>query len=387
HSLRAASLINRINREMEVEVPLREVFRYQDVRSLAHYIDTLERGSHLAITKAPEKEYYALSAAQRRLYFLYEFNKTSLAYNMPQIVRFKGGLDKEQLQKAFERLITRHESLRTSFIVIDDEPQQKIQDSVAFSLEHYQASEKELPEVIKAFVRPFDLNQGPLIRVGLIESTEEGVTDQVLMVDIHHIITDGISQKVLVSDFMTLYNGDTLPPLELQYKDYAEWQQSEGQQERKARQKDFWKEVFTDEVHKLDLPTDYPRPRVMDNKGEVLGFELSKDQSRELMAIAETHGITIFMVMLSVYNILLAKLGNQEDIVIGTPVAGRQHADLEGMIGMFVNTLCLRNRPKGEVRYNDFLSELKTRSLEAFENQAYPYEELVDDLKIERDTS
>ncbi|UII31954.1 non-ribosomal peptide synthase/polyketide synthase [Fulvivirga ulvae] len=388
HSLRATVLVNKISREMEVEVPLREIFRCQNVRLLAQYIHTQERVLHSAITQAPKKEYYALSAAQRRLYFLYEFSKISLAYNMPQIMRFKGGLNKERLQDTFDQLILRHESLRTSFVVVNDEPLQKINDSVAFRLEYFLASEKEEADIINGFIRPFDLARAPLIRVGLIErSSEEGIVDQVLMVDMHHIITDGVSQQILVSDFMAIYHGDILPQPELQYKDYAEWQQSATQQEQKARQRNFWMEAFADEVYTLELPTDYPRPRVMDNKGDTLGFELSREQTRALMAIAEDHGVTMFMVVLSLYNILLAKLGNQEDIVVGTPVAGRQHADLERMIGMFVNTLPLRNMPKAEVRYNDFLSDLKTRSLSAFEHQAYPYEELVDDLKIERDTS
>ncbi|MBL6448216.1 amino acid adenylation domain-containing protein [Fulvivirga sp. 29W222] len=387
HSLRATALVNKLYKEMAVEVPLKEVFQHQDIRSLGHYILSLDKSSFSGIEKAESKAYYPLSAAQRRLYFLYEFDKDSLAYNMPQVVKFKGGLDKVQLQAAFEQLIKRHESLRTSFVVVNDEPQQKINTETNFNLEFYRAGEKEVPGIIREFIRPFDLSEAPLIRVALVTNPDKNVDDQILMMDMHHMITDGVSQNILVADLIALYNGSTLPEPRLQYKDYAVWQQSAAQQELKARQKAFWMDMFADEIHALDLPSDYVRPMIKHDQGAYYTFELGVEETLALRELAAAQGTTMFMIILGIYNVLLSRLGNQEDIVIGTPVAGREHSDLESMIGMFVNTLPLRFNPKGELGFETFLSEMQAVAVAGLDNQVYPYEELVDALNIRRDTS
>ena len=191
----------------------------------------------------------------------------------------------------------------------------------------------------------------------------------------------------MIKDFMALYNNEELPELRLQYKDYAEWQQSKGQQEKIVKQKAFWLNEFADEVTALELPSDYKRPSIKSYEGNSVEFSISKDETNKLKSIAETEGATLFMVLLSIYNILLSKLSNQEDIVVGTPASGRGHADLENMIGMFVNTLPLRNYPRGELSYREFLIEVKNKTLACFDNQNYQYEELIDELKMGRDTS
>ena len=387
HSLRATVLVNKIHKEFSVNVPLREIFKYQDIRSLGSHIDSSVKSAYTAIKNADEKEYYVLSSVQRRLYFLYEFDKQSLAYNMPSVVKIEGELDKVRLEETFGKLIDRHESLRTSFIVVNDEPVQQIHPGHAFEIEYFRSTAEEVPDLINNFVRPFDLSKGPLIRVGLIEKTSIHPREHILMVDMHHIITDGVSQGILIKDFMMLYQGNLLPNLKLQYKDYAEWQQDVGQQEEKAKEKAFWLETFAETPTVLELPTDFARLAAPDHTGSSFDFKLGKEESQKLKALAKAEGATLFMVLLSVYNILLAKLGNQEDIVVGTPIAGRQHDDLEDVIGMFVNTLALRNHPKGSLSYKTFLSTLKKQTLFSFEHQAYPYEELVEELKIERDTS
>ncbi|MEM6360236.1 MAG: amino acid adenylation domain-containing protein, partial [Bacteroidota bacterium] len=281
------------------------------------------------------------------------------------------------------QLIDRHESLRTTFKVVDNLPMQQVSKAVPFEVEHHTAKAAEVTQIIKRFIRPFDLHQAPLLRVGLVKLTES-TESHLLMVDMHHIITDGVSQGVLINDFKTLYERSELPPLRLHYKDYAEWQQSPEQQERIAAQRSFWMELYSEEVTPLDLPTDYERPLVTRHEGDTYEFGLGKEETQQLKSLAERTGVTMYTVMLSVFTVMLSKLGNQEDIVVGTPVAGRQHADLEGVIGMFVNTLPLRNRVAGGQRFDAFLSEVQSGVLACFEHQEYPYEELIDALRLER---
>ncbi len=391
HSLRATVLINKIFKVLAVEVPLKAVFQYRDIRSLGQFISGLEKTAYEVIVPADKKAYYTLSSAQRRLYFLYQFDKTSLAYNMPQVVRLQGNLDRNQLEKALQQLVAHHESLRTYFEVVDEEPVQKILEQVAFQLDYFESTEEQIPAVIKKFIRPFDLSHGPLIRAGLITTltNEENAAlpEHILMVDIHHIIADGVSQGILVKDFMNLYHNESLPEATLHYKDYAEWQRGESQQATLAKQKAFWLNEFSEEAPLLELPVDFTRPSVKSYEGDSISFELTVEETGRLKTIADREGATLFMVILSVYNVLLGKLSNQEDIVIGTPLAGRQHEDLKNMIGMFVNTLPLRNYPKGELSFSEFLSEVKSRTLACFDNQNYQYDELIDELQTDRNVS
>jgi amino acid adenylation domain-containing protein len=368
HSLRATILINKISKEFQVSVALKDVFRNQDIISLARYINDARRESFAKVERAAEKEHYPLSSAQQRLFFLNEFDKSSVAYNLPHVVKLHGELDVEKLNHAFNKLIARHEVLRTSFVMTDGRPVQKISASVNFRV--------ETAYDISSFVRPFDISAAPLIRAGLISA------ENILMVDMHHIIADGVSQTVLVNELAAFYRGESLAAPAIQYKDYAEWQQSGKQQLLIAKQKDFWVQQLAN-APVLDLPTDHARPAVKTYAGAAINTSLDVTA---LHRIAKEEDTTLFMVLLAIYNVLLSNLSNQEDIVVGVPVAGRQHADFEHMIGMLVNTIALRNYPKGEISFKEFLRDVKSRSLAGVDNQAYPYEMLIDELKVVRDT-
>ncbi len=383
NSLKIVLMLNKLSKELNVLVPINEVFNHQEIKSLSLYIQKMDSSSYSPIKKVSLKEYYKLSSVQKRLYFIYEYDKKSLAYNNRLAIIIKGELNREQLAEVFQQLIGRHESLRTSFEVVDDAPVQKISELIVFAVEEYKSDGND-EQILQKFIRPFDLTEAPLFRVGLIEISSQ---EHILMVDMHHIITDGVSKGILIKDFMALYNGEELPELKLQYKDYAEWQQSDEQQTEIAKQKDFWINEFSGGAEILDLPTDFPRPSIKSFAGSSVSFEISEEATGKLKAIAEAEGVTMFMMVLSVYNIFLRKLSNQEDIVIGTPTAGRQHPDLENIVGMFVNTLVLRNYPKGNLSFKEFLSEVKSRTLACFDNQAYPYEELIDNLGVRRDPS
>ncbi|MCP5050502.1 MAG: hypothetical protein GY940_25280, partial [bacterium] len=237
---------------------------------------------------------------------------------------------------------------------------------------------------LQDFIRPFDLSRWPLLRVSLVRLEE---TKYLLMVDMHHIISDGISTGILVKDFMSLYGGGELLALPLQYKDFACWQDSPGVRESLTWQKSYWLKELAGEIPVLTLPTDYIRPSVKSFDGGHVCFRLEPDQTQLLKDYALAGGATMYMVLLSLYTILLSRLSRQEEIVIGTPVAGRNHSDLENIMGMFVNTLPLRNVLSPEDTFDRFLRSTKTKTLSSFNHQDCLYEDLVEVLVKDRDTS
>ncbi|UCH93005.1 MAG: non-ribosomal peptide synthetase, partial [Candidatus Aminicenantes bacterium] len=363
HSLNATVMAAKIHKNLKVKLPLVEVFKTPFIRDLARIITGMTAGSYESIEPIEKKEYYLASSAQKRLYFLQQMDLQNTVYNMPEVIPLTGEIDIAKLEETFKKLIKRHESLRTSFKMIGDEPRQRIHHEVEFEF----IKTPEYP-----FVRPFDLSQPPLLRVGLKKT---GNKNHLLLVDMHHIIADGVSQDILAKDFASLYANDPLPPLRLRYKDICQWQNSEREKQNLEQQEAYWLKVFDGEIPVLDIPTDYTRPKIQDFEGNTLHFEISRQCTHRLKSMVLEENVTAYMVLLSVYNILLSRLSGQEDIVVGTAVAGRRHPDLEKIIGMFVNTLPLRNYPNSAMTFNEFLADVKKRTLEAFENQVYPFEE------------
>ena len=333
-----------------------------------------------ALPKEPAKASYCLSSAQKRMYFLYQLNKDTVAYNMPQFMSLEGKLDTERLERAINELVSRHESLRTVFRLEKGEPVQIIRPYTIFSMEHICTDDPG--PVLQAFVKPFNLENDSLFRAAVISTSKE---THILAVDMHHIITDGVSNGLLIRDFMMLYNEAVLPELSLQYTDYAEWQQSDQQKQSLTDQKQYWLQAFSSEPEQLNLPLDFVRPAAKQFEGDSISCRISGETLTSLHLLLEQEAATMYMVLLSGFSVLMGKLGNTTDVVIGTPAAGRGHADLENIIGMFANTLPLRSFPEGSKTFAQYLSEVKQVSLAGFENQAYQYEELIGNLNIERD--
>ncbi|TRX53346.1 amino acid adenylation domain-containing protein, partial [Fulvivirga sp. M361] len=390
HSLRAITMINSIRSEFSLDVPLMSVFEHQDIRSLGSYMSTLQEKQYQAILPAPSQAYYPLSSAQKRLYFLHRFDPSSLAYNMPEVVVLEGELDISRLKGAFNKLIARHESLRTSFIMKGEEPVQVVHDQMDFNLIHFgKVAEREEQQLIKAFLRPFALNSAPLMRAGLITLTSD-TGDQdgsryLLIFDMHHIITDGVSQNLLVNDFMSLYNGEELEAVKLHYKDYAVWQHAASNESVIASHKSFWLSEYKELPEVLELPTDRPRPQQSSFSGDTYTFSLDATTFSGLKALALASEATPYMLFLSLFNVFLSKLSNHSDVVVGTPIAGRDHPDLQNITGVFINTLAFRNYPEGSKQFKEFLKEVRSGAIQGFENQWYPFEALVDALEVSRD--
>jgi amino acid adenylation domain-containing protein len=399
-SLKAANILSIIHKELNVNIPIQEFFDNPTIEGVARYltdregVEGAEEKKYVSIEPAEKKEYYVISSAQKRMYIFQQMNSDSTAYNSPMLKMIEGEIDTGRLEDIFRRLTRRHESLRTSIVLMGDDPVQKIESDVAFKIDYFESTRTQdeveggIPHspdhFIKNFVRPFDLSKAPLMRVGLVEGNE---MEYLLMMDMPHIISDGISMGVLISEFIELYEGKELPELKVQYKDYAEWQTREIGGAAIRQQEAFWLKEFEGEIPALDLPTDYMRPRTRDFEGNILRFDINSSETRDLKAFALEEGATLFMVLLSIYNIFLSKINNQDVIVVGTPTAGRFHADLEQVFGMFVNTLALKNVPAGEKTIREFLRKVKEKTLAAFANQDYQYEELVEKVMGKRDTS
>jgi tyrocidine synthetase-3 len=382
HSLKATIMISKLHKVLNLKIPLAELFRTPTIRKLAEYVRGLPAVGDRFSTIEPveKKEYYPLSSAQKRLYILQQMELEGTSYNTPKSIVLEGALDKEKLEGTFNELITCHESLRTSVEIINETPVQIIHDDVEFEIEYISVERGDA--TIQNFIRPFDLSHVPLLRVGLIKTEE---ARHILMVDLHHIITDGISQEILTKEFMSVYGGEELPHLRLQYKDYAEWQNRREQQESMKQQEEYWAELFSDELPLLNLPTDYSRPLMQSFEGNSVSFILNEEETRGLKNISKEVGATLYISLLSVFNILLSKLSGQEDIIVGAPLAARRHADLEHIIGMFVNSLAMRNYPSGRKTFREFLKEVKEQTLKTYENQEYQFEDLVEKISVRRD--
>ncbi|OMF83830.1 non-ribosomal peptide synthetase, partial [Paenibacillus sp. FSL R7-0273] len=335
HSLKAVALVSRIHQQLGVELPLRELFARPTVKALAAHVRSAEQSGYGRIEPAAVQASYPLSSAQRRLYVLHELEPESTRYNMPGVVELAGQVDMERLEQAIRAVIARHESLRTSFTWADGEPRQHIHGEAPFELVLQEAEESRAQEFTRSFVRPFALDEAPLLRAGLLRLAEERYW---LVWDMHHIVSDGVSMNILVSDFMAAYAGEELAPLRIQYKDYAVWQQSVLEVERMQAHEAYWLSAYAEEAPVLELPADRLRPAVQGSEGGKVHAQIRADVAEGLERIAAETGATLYMVLLAAYNVWLHKYTGQNDIVVGTPVSGRTHGDTEAMIGMFVNT-------------------------------------------------
>ncbi|WP_426446147.1 amino acid adenylation domain-containing protein [Paenibacillus sp. S-38] len=384
HSLRATKLVAQVHKELGINIQLKDIFKYPTLERMADELQTMEKTEFASIRRVEEQDDYGASSAQKRVYFASQQAGAELSYNMPNILLLEGPLDTGRLEEAFRGLIARHETLRTSFCTVDGEPRQVVHAEVPFAIETIQVPGHEVGSLAADFIRPFDLSRAPLLRVGLVQQSEER---HILLFDTHHIVSDGASMEVLVDELASLYRGGDLTPLRIQYKDYAAWQQQRLQGEGYRAQERFWLDAFAGEPPVLDLPADYARPAMKSFRGSICEFKLTERQSEGLRRLARENGATLYMVLLAVYKTLLHRYSSQEDLVVGTPVAGRPHADLEPLIGMFVGTLPIRSYPEGSKTFVQYLEEIKEGTLQAFDHAEYPLEDLVERLGLKRELS
>jgi len=396
HSLKATILAGKIHKEFQVNIEIKNLFKLTSIRELSGFINESKKVEYTSIEPVEKREYYGVSPAQKRLYLAQQTTPHAIGYNITGFFKIHGQPDKDKLEYIFKQLEKRHESLRTSFHLIEGMIIQKIheENETDFHIQYQESindhkEEKpgpDLPQMIKNFVRPFDLSRLPLWRVGLIKCAEK---EYIFMVDMHHIISDGWSISILIKEIMVSYDGKEcqLAPLYIQYKEFSHWQNHRLKCQDIKPQEEFWLAQFKGEEPILNLPTDYSRPLQRSFEGKSLHFAIDKEKTRQLRQLVARTNVRLYMMLLAMFNIFLAKICSQEDVVLGIAVSGRNHVDLENTFGMFVNILPFRTEPAGEKSFTRYLEEVKEYTLKVYENQDYPYEDLVEKVVKTRDTS
>jgi amino acid adenylation domain-containing protein/non-ribosomal peptide synthase protein (TIGR01720 family) len=398
HSLIAMRAVSRIHKELNAHVELREFFAHPTVEALARLIGSSRPDEYVEIQPTPERPFYEVSNAQRRLWVLSQLEDDLRAYNMWDAYVLEGALDAAAFVRAFAALVERHESLRTTFAEVEGHPVQRVHPAADFPFEVERADLRGRPDA-EAFAAEaadrdaatvFDLAREPLLRARLLRLDDER---HLFVLTMHHIISDGWSMGVLVNEVLANYKAfsrgeeSQLPPLRIQYKDYAAWQHEQLAGERLEAHQRYWHGQFADEAPALALATDFPRPAVKTYRGDHVGGPLDREAARAAQRLGQEAGASLFMVLLAAVNALLYRYTSQEDIVVGSPIAGRDRKELEGQIGFYVNTLALRTRPSGRDTFAELLETVKAVTLAAYEHQIYPFDRLVDELRLRRDAS
>lgn len=390
-SILAVKIINKINGSLNAGIEIADIMNYLTIEELAGYMDRkIAENSGTdhddktlpGIEKVEEAEFYPVSSAQKRMLLMSELKDTGTSYNISE-ARVLGKLDSEKLEKALKEMVKRHDACRTSFGFRDGNYVQFIHEEAEYDLTFVESDymKDQMPDIDKLmeeFVRPFDLGKAPLFRVRAVLGEEKSV----ILTDFHHIIWDAFSKDIFMNEFFSLYEGKELPEQKLQYKDYTVWQNNRINAGLLDSQEKYWMNRLSGTLPVLELPTDFTRPAQRSFKGSQVRFSLGIELIDKIHALCQQTGTTLFMVLFSAYNILLNKYSGQDDIIVGTPTSGRVHSDTENIIGLFVNTLALRNRVPVKATYIDFLMSLREDTLKAFDNQEYPFEELVEKLDI-----
>lgn len=369
----------------------------QDI--INYFSGILSKNNSNEILPVKIAESYPVTASQNRFWIASQFEDTSLAYNMPVALQLKGELEISKFEESFRFLINRHEVLRTSFKLNEEGQLSQFitsMDDLDFSLNYVDLSltsenEAAVAEyLVKENSIAFNLEKAPLIRVSLIKS---GDKDYVFFMTMHHIIGDGWSSELLVKEIVTIYNSlihskeIELPELKIQYKDYAGWLNEELQQERYKTSEAYWLNQFSGSLPVIELAGIKKRPLVKTYNGNFLNHQFSNAFLEKVTAFSKKHDVTLFMTLMSGINTLLSRYTGQQDIIIGSPIAGREHPDLENQVGLYLNTLALRTQIDKDFNFIDLLRHEKEVILGAYEHQSYPFDELVDKLKLKRDSS
>ncbi len=401
HSLRATQLLSRVREVFQVELPLLSLFEEPTIAGFAERIDEARRGAQgptaAPLVPASRDAQLPLSFSQQRMWLLDQLEPGSPTYHISHALRLSGTLEVEALKRSLKEIVSRHEALRTTFAAVDGEPVQVIsaamdtklpvEDLSGLPQAEREAETKRL--ALEEKRRPFDLERGPLFRARLLRLGEE---EHVLLISMHHIVSDGWSMGVFWRELGALYGAfsserpSPLPELPIQYADYALWQRQWLRGELLDEQLGYWKEQLA-ELPALELPTDHPRPAVQSHRGARRSLTLPESLTQALKKLSRQEGTTLFMVLLGALQVLLSRYSGQEDIAIGTPIAGRTRAETEELIGFFVNTLVMRTDLSGDPSFREVLSRVREMSLGAYDHQDLPFEKLVEELQPERDLS
>ncbi|MGE7955442.1 non-ribosomal peptide synthase/polyketide synthase [Pseudomonas sp. NPDC089530] len=392
HSLLAMQVVSRLRHALGLEVPLKTLFEQPRLDGFVRALPSaVEGGQAPALLPVDRQQPLALSYAQERQWFLWQLEPQSAAYHIPSALRLKGRLDLSALQRSFDTLLARHESLRTHLHHDGQRTLQVIAAAAGVEIQQGEADEARLKSLVEAEIaRPFNLEQGPLLRVRLLRLAAD---EHVLVLVQHHIVSDGWSMQIMVDELVQLYGAYSqgqaleLPALPIQYADYAVWQRHWMDAGERERQLAYWVEQLGGEQPVLELPFDHQRPAVQSHRGARLGIDLDAQLAMQLKALAQQQGVTMFMLLLASFQTLLHRYSGQEDVRVGVPIANRNRVETERLIGFFVNTQVLKADIDGQMSVAQLLQQTKQRALQAQSHQDLPFEQLVEALQPERSLS
>ncbi|NIM13191.1 MAG: SDR family NAD(P)-dependent oxidoreductase [Candidatus Aminicenantes bacterium] len=383
-SLKAMTVSSKIQKELSVKIPIAVFFSSPTIEELAqhitgkeHEVEETVKQAQAVIPFAGEKPYYPIAPGQKTMFFRQRKNPENTYFNVPAPFGLEGPVDRKTLETVFKMMIKRHEIYRTSFHLEDGQPIQKIhpESDVDFRVNTCESlpSEEDIQNTIRSLIIPFDLEQAPLFRANLIKIDEKR---SILLMDTHQLIIDGTSAGVFNSEFITLLMGKELPPLSLQYKDYAQWQHDRLYSGDMKKAEEYWLQQLKDPPLPVKFPTDFPRPAAPTFDSFPVWFGIDEDLLRRLRDLVRETGATMFMVWMAAYMVLLHKYSSQEDIIVGNRIANRPHTDLERMVGKFSSEVPFRGRPQPHQTFREFLEHIKEVALGAFKHQEYPCEQL-----------
>ncbi len=402
-SLSATGIMARLSQELDIDLPILLIFQEPTVAGLAEqikndyedvkiqYLVESDNQKVIKIKPQPNQSHYPVSYAQKRLWVIDKLDKIKTAYNIPMAGILRGNLNREALEQAFKTLVVRHESLRTYFSTIDEEPIQIVAEEYEFKLTFVEQLSTTVQDCVNQEAQtPFDLTMPGLMRAVLVKLNNE---EHLFMFTMHHIISDGFSMNIFIKELFQLYTAynlgqnPSLQPVTLQYRDYAIWQNGDSFKEKLFKQEEYWLSQMSGELPVLDLPTDYPSPLIKSFRGASISFAIDAEVSQKVKEFCKSRNVTHFMTLLATFNILLYKYTGSNDLIVGSPIAGRHHQELEEIIGFFVNTLPWRTQIAAEKSFSELVEEVKEMVLNGFANQDYPFDILVDLLDLKRDMS
>lgn len=387
-SLTAINISETISKELNVEVTVKDILDKNIIMNLSDYISGLSNTdkSSFKILPAEEAEFYPLSSAQKRIYYASKMiGDENIVYNVPGAILVNSILDKEKVEKCFKEIIKKQSSFRTSFLMVNDSIMQKISKSVNFKINIFENKSTEINNLINTFPKAFNLENAPLLRVEL-HYLDNGKT--LLLLESHHIIMDGSSLEILINEFCKLYNDENIDNLDIEYKDFSVWENKFLESDMVKDAENYWLDKFKNsEIPAINLPYDFSVPSSRSYKGNTISKQISEKDFDKYIVSAKKFGVSPYMFFLSSLFVLLYKYTGQEEIIVGSPITGRNNNQLQDIIGMFVNNIAVDGKIDSSKKFSEFLNAIKQQVLSDLEYQNYPYNSLVKKLDIPNDSS
>jgi non-ribosomal peptide synthetase component F/acyl carrier protein len=379
--LNATLLISSILEKFGVKIPMKDFFKNPTINGVKNYC--IEQGDNFAEEQTANrpKQKAELSPAQHRLYIINQTNPDSVAYNMPSAFWLKGEVDLNKIRTVINEIINRHQSLRTSFVSEGGRIYQEVVDEISVDVVQKEIKKDHLESNLKEFVKPFDLSRAPLVRVGVFKVN----ADHLFVIDMHHIVADIVSISILIREFLEVYNDRNLKNIEFDYLNYFQWEIDQENSAETTMHEDFWLDQYKELPKRLNLPSDFSRPKKIDYEGDSIEVKLDEDLSRQIKLFLKENGLTPFMFFIGLYYLFLYKISGSSDVVIGIPSINRKKMEFRNIVGNFLNTVPIRFNGKMEQSVREILLDSRDVILDCFEHQDYQYERLINRLNFKRE--